>query len=1030
MGPLVGRETERATLRAALDDVRGGRGRLVLLTGPAGIGKTALADDLAADAGASGVDVLWGSGWEAGGAPAFRPWTQVLRELARLRGPEVLGPGVAGLVPELVGAAPAPAASDGARFALFDAVGAVLRAAAHARPLLVVIDDLHVAGGPSDLMLQHVAADLHRAPVLLLATRRSGRRAGWESAATVLDLAGLRRTDVDALVAATTGVRPDDGLGARIVERTEGNPLFVGEVARLIAAGATDTAAWPVPAGIRQAIEARLATLGPACVRLLQTAAVIGRTVDVGLLARVATSEVAGVADLLGPTRTAALVVDDGPARFRFAHDLVRETLYDALAPRDRAAAHARVLAALPPRDDVDPGARLAVLARHAVAAIPVVDGATAAVHARRAGGQALRAFAFEQAADLFRAALDALDTAPVDDPATRCALLLDRAEALAKGGDPPGARELATTAAALARRRGDIAALARAALVATERTAFNDIDTDAVALLTEAIAATRDGAGPDHARLLARMTAAAFHARPADREAHADAAVAAARACGDDAVLAAALSAGLYARWGRQQAAEVLPVADEIVALAGADRERAIDGLTWRLVARLERGELDLAERDVHTTTRLADELRQPLHRLIATSRRSTLALLRGRLVEALALAREARAIGIRGREPDADAVHWGQVFAVGLAGGDVPDADTEVMERIVRELVAASPMSAPHGAGLVVHCLRTGRGAEARGRFDALVAQVPAMPPDMLRTWTLTVLAQACVELADPAGATVLHDALAPLAGRFAVAAGGVTCSGAVDHWLGILDGCRGRHDEAAAHLTAAETMHARAGAPLLVELTRAARRALGTGPGDGGDHDDGSGTGRAPTLRRDGEVWAVTWEGRTARVADVKGMRYLADLLATPGRELRAFDLLRAHAAGGRATAGTNAGLHDDSDSSEPVLDARARAAYRARLAELRSERDEARDWQDPQRAARIELEIEAVAHELGAALGRGGRPRRTTSDAERARISVTRAVRAAIGRIAAADPGIGTHLERSVVTGAYCRYTPRS
>lgn len=806
------------------------------------------------------------------------------------------------------------------------------------------------------------------------------------------------------------------------MERTDCNPLFVGEVARLIAAGTTDTAAWPVPAGIRQAIEARLATLGPDCARLLQTAAVVGRTVDIGLPARATGSEVAATTELLGPARTAVLVVDDGPARFRFAHDLVRETLYDALVPRDRAAAHARVLAALPDHDDVDPVARLAVLARHAIAAIPVVDGATAAGHARRAGRQAMRAFAFEQAADLFRAALDALDTAPLDDPAIRNGLLLDRAEALAKGGDPPRARELATAAAALARRHGDTAALVRAALVATERMEFNDVDTDALALLTEAISATRDGAGPDHARLLARLTAAAYHAQPAEREAHADAAVAAVRACGDDAVLAAALSAGLYARWGRQPAEQVLRVADEIVARAGDDRERAVDGLTWRLVARLERGELDLAERDVHIMARLADELRQPLHRLIATSRRSALALLRGRPDDALALAREARAIGNRGREPDADAVHWGQVFAVELAGGAVPAADTEVMERIVRELVAASPMSAPHGAGLVVHCLRTGRDAEARGRYGALVAGVPAMPRDMLRTWTLTVLAQACVELADPAGATVLHDALAPLAGRFAVAAGGVTCSGAVDLYLGLLDGCRGHHDEAAAHLTDAAALHERAGAPLLVALTREAQRTLG--PRRDGD-------GEAPTLRRDGQVWAVTWEGRTVRVPDVKGMRYLADLLAAPGRELRAFDLLRAHVSTGRpAGSGLDDRLHDDGgSSSEPVLDARARAAYRARLAELRAERDQARDWQDPERSARIELEIEALAQELGTALGKGGRPRRVTSDAERARVSVTRAIRGAIARIANTEPGIAAHLERSVVTGAYCRYTTR-
>jgi hypothetical protein len=107
---------------------------------------------------------------------------------------------------------------------------------------------------------------------------------------------------------------------------------------------------------------------------------------------------------------------------------------------------------------------------------------------------------------------------------------------------------------------------------------------------------------------------------------------------------------------------------------------------------------------------------------------------------------------------------------------------------------------------------------------------------------------------------------------------------------------------------------------------------------------------------------------------------------------------------------------------------VLDARARAAYRERLAELRSEEEQARSWNDTERAARLASEIDFLARELGAALGRGGRPRTVTGDAERARISVTRALRAAITRLTDADAALGEHLTRAVRTGTFCSYTP--
>jgi len=165
----------------------------------------------------------------------------------------------------------------------------------------------------------------------------------------------------------------------------------------------------------------------------------------------------------------------------------------------------------------------------------------------------------------------------------------------------------------------------------------------------------------------------------------------------------------------------------------------------------------------------------------------------------------------------------------------------------------------------------------------------------------------------------------------------------------------------------------------------------------------------------LRRDGDGWRLSTGAEDARIVDSRGMGQLRALLANPGREISALDL----AAGGpglRATA------------TQPVLDAAAAASYRRRLAELETELDSADAAGDDERAARVEVERQALLTELRRSSGLGGRIRRGTSEAERARINVTRTLRAALDRIAVAAPKAGAHLQASIRTGLACRYDP--
>jgi hypothetical protein len=199
-----------------------------------------------------------------------------------------------------------------------------------------------------------------------------------------------------------------------------------------------------------------------------------------------------------------------------------------------------------------------------------------------------------------------------------------------------------------------------------------------------------------------------------------------------------------------------------------------------------------------------------------------------------------------------------------------------------------------------------------------------------------------------------------------------------------------------------------------------------------------DATSAPGRAPTVvedssgsdgtfRLEGEYWTVTYEGRVLRLRDSKGMRVLSDLLANPGRPRASLDLERLGVHGDEMTARALAA----SDAGE-ILDDEARRAYRARVAELREAIEEAEACGHADQAGALHEEKEFITHELGRAFGLGGRSRHAGSTAERARLNVTRAVKSAMQRIAAADPVLASHLEATVRTGTVCVYAadPRS
>jgi tetratricopeptide (TPR) repeat protein len=180
----------------------------------------------------------------------------------------------------------------------------------------------------------------------------------------------------------------------------------------------------------------------------------------------------------------------------------------------------------------------------------------------------------------------------------------------------------------------------------------------------------------------------------------------------------------------------------------------------------------------------------------------------------------------------------------------------------------------------------------------------------------------------------------------------------------------------------------------------------------------------------FRREGDYWTVTFEAQTVRVRDLKGMRYLARLLADPGREFHVLDLVAAETGGDAPVDSSPVGRLPRSALGDAgaMLDGRAKDAYRRRLAEIEDDSAQALAIGDDERAAQAEAERDFLVQELARAVGLGGRDRRAASASERARVAVTRAIRQAMTRVADHHPQLGNHLNHAIRTGAYCAYSP--
>jgi DNA-binding SARP family transcriptional activator len=852
---FVGRRRELDVLERGLEDALAGSGRLVLVAGEPGIGKSRLIEELADRAEARGAGVVVGRCWEAGGAPAYWPWVQACRACLRDRDPAALGAelgasasDLAQLLPELREAGPgvpeAPAGNpESSRFRLFAAATAFLRAAGAAAPLVVVLDDLHAADEPSLLLLRFLARELAGSRLLVVCAFRdvdptpsdpltlAVAELVREPATTQIELGPLPEAAVAEYIARATEAPAPSSAIAAISAATEGHPLFLVEVVRLLAAegGIAGQGQRPqIPSGIRAVIDRRLSRLSAPCRELLIGAAVLGREFPLDALAELSGQAPDRVADSLEEAMEERIVaeVPGSPGRLRFSHALIRDAVYDGQTAAARLRLHRRAGAALEAVHAADLDPHLAELARHFLAAAPSGTAAEAVGYARRAGDRAVSLLAYEEAARLYSMALPL-----VDDPMARCELLLALGDARARAGDTPGSKQDLLQAAELAMRAGLAEHLSRAALGYGGRIIWevSRDDEHLVPLLEAALAALGPGSEALRVRLLARLAGGplrdASHP-PERRAALSEEALAVARTLDDPETLAYAIHGYILGHHSPAHTPKQLELATELVAVAqrAGDAERVVEGREERLVALVELGDVAGARAELEAMERGAAELRQPAHAWLTGVYRALLTLLAGDLAAAEELITATRELGRRAQSWNAEVSYRLQLYVLRCA----QEREAELAD-LIRRSVAEYPTYPIFRCALVHVDARSGRAPEAGGALDALAPDAfAAVPFDEEWLVSMGFLAEAACALGASDHAAVIHGLLLPYADRIAICYPEVA-TGAVARHLGLLAAATGRLELADEHLSGAIAVHERAGARGWVERTRRERAAV---------------------------------------------------------------------------------------------------------------------------------------------------------------------------------------------------------
>jgi DNA-binding CsgD family transcriptional regulator/tetratricopeptide (TPR) repeat protein len=832
--PFVGRARELATLRALLPSAEGDGGRVALLAGEPGSGKSRLVHELAQDAAAHGALVLYGT-CDAVVRTPYEPFVTALEQLVRETDPDALrgdlatgGGELTRLLPDLpqrVGELPPPAPGDPdtERHRLHTAVADLLANASRRHPMLLAIEDLHWADGPTLLLLRHLARATGNARILIVATFRDTKSdIPDELSETLVDLrrvegvqriglSGLSGEEIAEFVSRAGGDDPGpgaEGLARGISELTDGNAFLMVELWRTL----TETGELASPESVREVVSQRLSRLTQATRDVLEVAAVAGPEFTLEVVRRAAGLDERNLLEALDEGVRSGMI-EEIPATglaYRFTHELVRRALYDHLGALRRAELHLRIGTALEEELAETPARRLAEVAHHLAAAGALGDAERAADFNLRAARAAMATLAFEQAATQFRTAL----ALGVQSPSERAEIQLELGTACQAAGSYGEAMEAFTAAAELARAADDADLLARAA-IGLEDACWGEGGSHraALELLEEASA----GLGGSESTLrigllsgLVRVLAyRGDHARAAIIRENA---IEMARRLGDRRGLAILLSRAYSAR-GAATLEEIVDMLTEASALSHelGDLEIQSDATGWRAVTWIALGDLDAARRDLAEFFELPNRARQPFVAFVAEQIGSVIALCEGHLDEAEARAERSQELASLLSGRDASGTYGIQMFSIRREQGRLAE-----LAPIVQLLTKSDGGTGVWRPGLAALLVDLGMDDEARHELARIRAQ--GLEPFREALWlaSLTYLTDACAAVGDKALAALVRPELEPYAGAVVVVGHGIVCYGAADRYLAMLAATLGDWEIAEARFDAALDLNRRMGAP----------------------------------------------------------------------------------------------------------------------------------------------------------------------------------------------------------------------
>lgn len=801
-GPrYVGRSALLGELERRVEGARAGRPELVLLHGPAGIGKTTTLAWIAHRAAAGGARVLEGRCLEAPGAAPYRPWSRVLRAAIHADGPAAivreLGPGVADVVramPELgaaLGAGGSGTSDRGSREGIHDALAEWIRLRCERAPLLLAFDDLHRADLDSIEVMASIVREVGAARLLVVATYRdaTGASATHRSIASLaalqpgaaLQLRELSRAEVRELAALRTGKAPAESEIERLAAASGGNPLFLEHLLR--AGGESGDAAQR--AGLRGALLRLLEDASPSCADFLAQASVCGRELDVAAIAASLGRPPASVQADVAQAFALRLLEPDADGDARFVHGLIPELLYAGLPELERVERHRRALDGIL-ATRLDPRDRSAEIAHHASEAASVIGAARAFDHLVAAAREARDRFAWEEAAAFFERALALRDGGAADRKAARAACLVELATLLVLRGDAEAARPRFARACELARDLDDAQLFARAALGPSQVEEYQELDPAQVAALGEAIEQLGDRDPGLRVELLIAFARTGYYADSDLMLGATEEALALARRVGaPELVCRAALARAVALGW-TQRHAERRALVTEANRIARRSAPTAlVTGVALLHAARecLADGDRVGFEREVRRLETLADAHRLAFFDWSLAAIRGTRALLEGRFADASAgvdrlLERGRRANPVLAFQ--IAAVHRTMIALAVEAPGPVV--------ALLRPLAIRFPEVSPWGASLAMTLAASGRAADAAVEAEKLLGgDLRPRHRDFLPV-VLAMLAQTAQRLGDARLAAIVAGELPRIGDRCIVLAECLAFQGAVDRYRGL--------------------------------------------------------------------------------------------------------------------------------------------------------------------------------------------------------------------------------------------------